>query len=87
MTLRKSSIKVILVPLLVPLLKTVAKNPPGLRTKINAFGGFETPLSQLESRDFRTFFGAAFGATLHRDFVRIRSTLCKFGKSVYMLEI
>jgi hypothetical protein len=31
--------------------------------------------------------GAAFGATLYRDFVRIRSTLCKSGKSVYMFEI
>jgi hypothetical protein len=65
MTLRKSSIKVILVPLLVPLLKTVAKNPLGLRTKINAFRRIETPLSQIwKSRDFRTFFGATFGATL-----------------------
>ena len=66
MTLRKSSIKVILVPLLVPLLKTVAKNPLGLRTKIDAFRRIETPLSQIwKSRDFRTFFGATFGATLY----------------------
>jgi len=46
------------------------------------------PLSQIwKNRGFQTFFGATFGATLYRDFVRARSTLCKCGESVYMIDI
>jgi hypothetical protein len=69
------------------LLKMVAKNPLGLRTKIDAFGGLKLAELIWKNRDFRTFFGATFGATLYRDFVRVRSILCQCGKSVYMLEI
>jgi hypothetical protein len=43
--------------------------------------------SYAHSRAFGRNFGAAFGATLYRDFVRVRSTMCKYGKSIYMLDI
>jgi hypothetical protein len=43
--------------------------------------------SYARSRTFGRNFGAAFGATLYRDFVRVRSTLCKCGELVYMIDI